>query len=149
MATSKKSVTAVAVEEAKAAAPAAKPKAASKTAVKAAAKPVAVLVETPAPAAATKAPVKAVAKKAAVKTAAKTVTKAPAKKAAKPAAPKKVKPATVKSADIDPSQRAHYIEVAAYYIAERRGFTPGDPGQDYLAAAAEIDRLIEAGHFTK
>lgn len=65
--------------------------------------------------------------------------KAPAKKAAKP----------VSKAFIDPGQRANYIEVAAFYIAERRGFTPGNPEQDYLDAAAEIDRLIAAGHFAK
>lgn len=65
--------------------------------------------------------------------------KAPAKKAAKP----------VSKAIIDPGQRANYIEVAAFYIAERRGFTPGNPQQDYLDAAAEIDRLIAAGHFAK
>jgi hypothetical protein len=66
-------------------------------------------------------------------------TRAPAKKTAKP----------VSVAIVDPAQRSNYIEVAAFYIAERRGFTPGDPGQDYLDAAAEIDRLIAAGHFAK
>jgi hypothetical protein len=93
------------------------------------------------------------------KAAAKAVPKAPAAAtpAAKPAAEPAVKakaPAkkTVKSfskAAIDPAQRANYIEVAAFYIAERRGFTPGNPEQDYLDAAAEIDRLIAAGHFGK
>ena len=66
-----------------------------------------------------------------------TGTVAPARKAAR--APRK--------APIDPAQRANYIEVAAFYIAERRGFAPGNPEQDYLEAAAEIDRLIAAGHF--
>lgn len=117
MATSKKSVTAAAMDEAKVVTP--------KPATTKAAKP-----------AAKKAPAKKVPAKAPVV----------AKKAA---APKKAKPAAVKSAEIDPTQRAHYIEVAAYYIAERRGFTPGDAAQDYLDAAAEIDRLIEAGHFSK
>ena len=65
--------------------------------------------------------------------------KVPAKKVAKPAS----------KAVIDPAQRANYIEVAAFYIAERRGFTPGNPEQDYLEAAAEIDRLTAAGHFAK
>jgi hypothetical protein len=65
--------------------------------------------------------------------------KAPVKKAARPASK------TV----IDTAQRANFIEVAAFYIAERRGFTPGNPEQDYLDAAAEIDRLIAAGHFSK
>ena len=63
---------------------------------------------------------------------------------AKAPARKKAAPAT---RAIDPGQRANYIEVAAFYIAERRGFAPGDAQQDYLAAAAEIDRLIADGHF--
>lgn len=43
---------------------------------------------------------------------------------------------------VDPEQRRHYIEVAAYYIAERRGFIDGDETRDWLAAEAEIDRLL-------
>lgn len=50
---------------------------------------------------------------------------------------------------VDPKKRAHDIEVAAFYIAERRGFAPGDATQDYLQAAAEIDRLIASGHLSK
>ena len=42
-------------------------------------------------------------------------------------------------------QRAHYIEVAAFYIAERRGFAPANPVDDWLAAEAEIDRLLAEG----
>ena len=99
-----------------------------------------------------------VAKKVAVKAESKPAAKAPvvakpvAVKAAAPVAkakaPAKAK-AKVTSASIDPGQRANYIEVAAFYIAERRGFAPGNPEQDYLEAAAEIDRLIDAGHFGK
>lgn len=44
-------------------------------------------------------------------------------------------------------QRSHYVSVAAFYIAERRGFTLGDPTEDWLAAEAEVDRLIASGHF--
>jgi hypothetical protein len=98
---------------------------------------------------------KAPAKKAVV--AKKVAAKAPAKVAAKvpeaPAPVVKAKAAPKKKAKavaaVDPSQRANYIEVAAFYIAERRGFTPGNPEQDYLDAAAEIDGLIAAGHFGK
>jgi hypothetical protein len=32
--------------------------------------------------------------------------------------------------------------VAAYFIAERRGFQGGDETSDWLAAEAEIDRLL-------
>jgi hypothetical protein len=45
-------------------------------------------------------------------------------------------------------QRNHYVSVAAFYIAERRGFTLGNPADDWMAAEAEVDRLIASGHFT-
>ncbi len=62
--------------------------------------------------------------------------------AANTAIPSK-QPATRRKKDrISPEQRNHYVEVAAYYIAERRGFAPGDPFQDWAQAAAEIDRLL-------
>lgn len=89
------------------------------------------------------------------------------KPAAKPAqpvkarAPAKAKPATKtatataaakpartrarKSAVVPPEQRRHYIEMAAYYIAERRGFAPGNPLEDWVQAEAEIDRLLAEG----
>ena len=117
---------------------------------KVATKPVPVAAKATAPKVAAK---KAVAK-AAPKVAAKAIPKAPAlanpvavaAAATKSNAPvrKKTAPATP---SIGPEQRANYIQVAAFYIAERRGFAPGNPEQDYLDAAAEIDRLIAAGHF--
>jgi len=74
---------------------------------------------------------------------------APAKAAT--AAPAKA-PATGKAAAkgssaalVTPEQRANYIEVAAFYIAERRGFASGDPMADWLEAQAEIDRAIAKG----
>jgi hypothetical protein len=99
-----------------------------------------------------------VAKKVAATVEPKPAAKAPV--AAKPVAVKAVAPvakvkapakakAKTTSVSIDPAQRANYIEVAAFYIAERRGFAPGNPEQDYLEAAAEIDRLVDAGHFGK
>lgn len=42
-------------------------------------------------------------------------------------------------------QRRNYIEMAAYYIAERRGFAPGNPLEDWVQAEAEIDRLLAEG----
>jgi Protein of unknown function (DUF2934) len=102
---------------------------------------------------------KVVAKKAVVKTgevqtvklqkvAAQTPAGAKPAAAAKPRALGK-KVTQVKGPVIDHAQRANYIEVAAYYIAQRRGSAPGDPAQDYLNAAAEVDQLIVAGHFAK
>jgi hypothetical protein len=79
--------------------------------------------------------------------------KAPAPKAAKPAA---AKPATAKKAEaakapkrtkpaVPAEQRRNYVEVAAYFIAERHGFTPGRELADWAAAEAEIDRLLAEG----
>jgi len=39
-------------------------------------------------------------------------------------------------------ERHEMICVAAYYRAERRGFAPGGAEDDWIAAEAEIDRLI-------
>ena len=60
--------------------------------------------------------------------------------AAKPARSRAKKPPAVAA-----EQRRYYVEVAAYHIAERRGFAPGDPLQDWVQAEAEIDRLIAEG----
>lgn len=108
----------------------AKPAAPAKRA--AAAKP-----KAPAKAAAAKKPEPAV-KKATAKPAAP---KAPAKAAApKPATARAKKPKGVPA-----EQRRNYIEMAAYYIAERRGFAPGNPLEDWVQAEAEIDRLLAQG----
>jgi hypothetical protein len=78
------------------------------------------------------------------------IPQAAAKVPAKSSVKKGVQPKpVVQGPVVDAVQRANYIEVAAYYIAQRRGFTPGDAQQDYLNAAAEIDQLIAAGHFSK
>lgn len=60
--------------------------------------------------------------------------------AAKPARSRARKPAAIPS-----DQRRHYIEVAAYHIAERRGFAAGNPLDDWMQAEAEIDRLLAEG----
>lgn len=39
--------------------------------------------------------------------------------------------------------RLHYIEEAAYYIAERRGFQPGQDWEYWLEAENEIDRRMQ------
>jgi len=48
-------------------------------------------------------------------------------------------------APLAPDQRRYYIEVAAYYIAERRGFHGGSELDDWAQAEAEIDRLLSEG----
>jgi Protein of unknown function (DUF2934) len=43
---------------------------------------------------------------------------------------------------VSPEARHQMIAVAAYYVAERRGFCPGYEIEDWLAAQAEVDRLL-------
>ena len=70
----------------------------------------------------------------------------PAPKAVpKAAAAKPARARGGKSAGVPLEQRRHYVEMAAYYIAERRGFAPGDPLEDWVQAEAEIDRLLAEG----
>lgn len=85
-----------------------------------------------------------VAKKPAAKKPAAAASKdaAPVKKVAKPRAT-----ATKKKA-ILPEERHNLIEVAAYYIAERHGFSGGRQEQDWLEASKQIDEMIAAGSFT-
>ncbi|MBK9019010.1 MAG: DUF2934 domain-containing protein [Sulfuritalea sp.] len=64
----------------------------------------------------------------------------PKKAPAKPAVARAKKPKSVPA-----EQRRNYIEMAAYYIAERRGFAPGNPLEDWVQAEAEIDRLLAEG----
>jgi hypothetical protein len=102
-------------------------------------------------------PVKVAAKKPAAKKAVKPVApveskptpaKPAAKTAAKPKAPAKPKVApAIKAVALSLEQRNHYVQVAAFYIAERRGFAAGDPAADWAAAEEEVSRLIASGHF--
>ena len=43
-----------------------------------------------------------------------------------------------------PEQRQQRIAQVAYFIAERRGFAPGNEIEDWLKAEAEIDALMKA-----
>jgi len=77
--------------------------------------------------------------KPAAKAAAKPVAKsAAAKKTASPRTGKTAAPAL----KTDAEQRHRMIAVAAYYIAERRGFGGGDTLQDWLLAEIEIDHRL-------
>ncbi len=82
-------------------------------------------------------------------------TKAVAKPAAAPKA-KPVKAAVAKKpagaartagavGAVPAEQRRYYVEVAAYYIAERRGFLGGNALDDWAAAEAEVERLLSEG----
>ena len=71
-----------------------------------------------------------------------------ARPAAKVTKAKSASPATgvrAKKPQLADEQRRHYIEIAAFYIAERRGFQPGNPLEDWLAAEEEINRLVATG----
>jgi len=87
-----------------------------------------------------------VATKASIKTATQTAATGKAA-AAKPATRKAAAdpPAKAARSPIAPEQRRHYIEVAAYYIAERRGFSGASVHQDWVQAEFEIDQLLRAG----
>lgn len=78
-------------------------------------------------------------------TTSKAAPKAVPKSAVKPRAKKTGGPTPGKPSTVPAEQRRHYIEMAAYYIAERRGFAPGDPLVDWVQAETEIDRLLAEG----
>lgn len=40
------------------------------------------------------------------------------------------------------AERRNYVEVAAYYIAQRRGFRGGSELEDWIQAESEVDRLL-------
>ena len=105
---------------------------------------VAVKPAKPAPAATAKAkPAVKAASKVPVKAAPKATAKAtPIASAPKSTAGSRAK----KAAGVSAEQRRNYIEVAAFYIAERRGFAPGNLLDDWVQAEAEIDRLLAGGH---
>ena len=46
---------------------------------------------------------------------------------------------------VDPERRAAMIAEAAYFRAERRGFTPGGETGDWLEAEAEVDAKLLSG----
>lgn len=89
--------------------------------------------------------VKAPAKAAAVKKPEPATKKIAAKPVAAKAPPKAAAVRAKKAKSVPPEQRRNYIEMAAYYIAERRGFAPGNPLEDWVQAEAEIDRLLAQG----
>jgi len=73
------------------------------------------------------------------------VDKPPAKAPAKAKAKKPAAAATRQVKAVSSEQRRYYVEVAAYHIAERRGFAAGNPLDDWVQAETEIDRLLSAG----
>lgn len=62
--------------------------------------------------------------------------------AAAPAPAAKKTPSKPSKMMITSEERQRMIAEAAYYIAEKRGFQGGNCDQDWLEAAAQIDRII-------
>ena len=48
--------------------------------------------------------------------------------------------------DPSPGERREMIAIAAYFLAERRGFAPGGAEADWLLAERQIDRLLAHAH---
>ena len=46
---------------------------------------------------------------------------------------------------VGPEHRAALIAEAAYFRAQRRGFSPGNETEDWLAAEAEVDARLMQG----
>ena len=60
----------------------------------------------------------------------------------KPSAPKVSRAKAPVLADVpflDPAERHHKIEQAAYFLAEQRGFAPGHEESDWAAAVRLVD----------
>lgn len=66
------------------------------------------------------------------------------KKVAAKAAPRSKKPSG-KPTIVAPEQRRQLVQVAAYFIAERRGFGSGREVEDWLEAEAEVERMLTEG----
>jgi hypothetical protein len=56
-----------------------------------------------------------------------------------------VVPAATNGTGVSPEQRHQMIAEAAYYRAQQRGFSGGDPLQDWIEAEAEVATRLHAG----
>lgn len=65
---------------------------------------------------------------------------------AAPVTPAPATPGKASRITVSEDARRAMIEQAAYLRAERRGFAPGGEEEDWLAAEAEVDALLKAGH---
>jgi len=92
--------------------------------------------------------------KAAPKSTTRTTTRKPAAADAAPKAAAKAPSPRKKSVpmgagsdavELSAEDRQRYVSEAAYFIAERRGFSAGSDVEDWLQAESEIDQLLAAG----
>ncbi|HEY5601977.1 MAG TPA: DUF2934 domain-containing protein [Gammaproteobacteria bacterium] len=63
-------------------------------------------------------------------------------KSSKPAMGKSAPSRTTTGKFVTPEQRYNMIAEAAYFIAEKRGFSGGDSSSDWACAETEIDRML-------
>ena len=68
--------------------------------------------------------------------------KSPARKTAAKRVATRKDTATSSNSELD---RQHMIREAAYYLAQKRGFSGGDPMSDWIAAESEIDTRLGQG----
>lgn len=71
--------------------------------------------------------------------------KAEATAGAEPRAKAAPRPRKAVAPKVDPDQRRRCVEVAAYFIAEQRGFHGGCDVSDWVQAETEIDRMLREG----
>ena len=77
--------------------------------------------------------------------------KVPATPAARKRAPRKTAAPVIEPTParfVEPERRAGLIAEAAFFRAEKRGFSPGHEMEDWLAAESEVDAMLmsaEAG----
>jgi len=64
------------------------------------------------------------------------------KRTVKPKKPTLHKSKTTTGNFITPEQRFNMIAEAAYYMAEKRDFSGGDPASDWICAESEIDQML-------
>lgn len=68
--------------------------------------------------------------------------KSAAKPTEAPAKPAAAKPAVAAVAKVSPAERNKMIAEAAYYLAQKRGFSGGNELADWAAAEKQVDALI-------
>lgn len=56
-----------------------------------------------------------------------------------------IKPAAKTAKAVTPAERQRMIAEAAYYLAERRGFAPGNDVQDWVEAERKVDAQLRKG----
>ena len=58
---------------------------------------------------------------------------------------KALRPLRFVETSVPAKPREALIAERAYFKSERRGFEPGHEGEDWFAAAAEVDELLSGG----